>query len=417
MTRLLMRSFAAAFALAVVGCSTTVGGVAVKAPDRGDSDGAIVALLDTGNYATVAEHPFPQAGNPGTAKLLEAHRLAANTIGPWQIDPAYRHIAAMNTTSTGPLPEPKLLAQNNVLANPEPDVVAAHGYITGFSSFRRASATKLLVNAVLLFPDAESAAAAAREMADKYPHGDQQVRPAAIDRHPEAIATFYDESDGSVSAASFTPHGPYVLVQQVQITDRNDAATAPVLIALTLDHQVPLIDRFTPTDAAKMTELPRDPTGRLLARTLWAPDGSVPYNVGVWDPHAWLHFEDDPIKTAGVFDSAGVEAVAQQRATVYQTHDAAGAKQLLKQFATDMRATEGAHQIAGITGLPEAECFARPNATQLLEENNPPLAWLRVVWPFKCVARADRYTFTAFSDNETDVKQQMAAQYRILAGK
>jgi predicted metalloprotease len=35
----------------------------------------------------------------------------------------------------------------------------------------------------------------------------------------------------------------------------------------------------------------------------------------------------------------------------------------------------------------------------------------------QCVARADRYSFTAFSDNEADVKQQIAAQYRILAGK
>jgi hypothetical protein len=40
-----------------------------------------------------------------------------------------------------------------------------------------------------------------------------------------------------------------------------------------------------------------------------------------------------------------------------------------------------------------------------------------VMWPFKCIARVDRYVFTAFSDNEKDVKQQMAAQYRILAGK
>jgi hypothetical protein len=36
---------------------------------------------------------------------------------------------------------------------------------------------------------------------------------------------------------------------------------------------------------------------------------------------------------------------------------------------------------------------------------------------FKCVAHADRYTFIAYSDKEKDVKQQTAAQYRILAGK
>jgi hypothetical protein len=84
---------------------------------------------------------------------------------------------------------------------------------------------------------------------------------------------------------------------------------------------------------------------------------------------------------------------------------------------TDIRATDGAHPISGIAGLPQAQCFARQNAADLLGEPNPPLSFLRVAWPFKCVARADRYAFTAFSDNETDVKQQIAAQYRILAGK
>jgi hypothetical protein len=415
MQRLLV--LAAASVVALVGCSATVGGVAVKAPDRADADGAIVALLDTGDYPTTAGRPFGPAGNPGTGALLEAHRLAVNVVGPWQIDPSYQHVALMNTTSTSPLPEPKLLAQNNVLADPMPDVVAAHGYMTGFASFRRASAKKLLLNVVLRFPDVDSAGAAARDMADKFPHADAPPRPMPIERHPEAIAMRYDFPDGGVGAASFTPHGPYVLVQQLQIEDRYDAGAAPVLIGLALDKQVPLIDQFRPTDTAKLIDLPRDPTGQLLARTLAAPDGSAPYMIGVWDPRAWLNFEDDPIKTATLFDVAGVEAVAQQRTTVYQAHDATGAEQLVKQFAADMRATEKAHQISGITGLPQAQCFARQNAADLLGEAPWPLSFLRVAWPFKCVARADRYTFTAFSANETDVKQQMAAQYRILAGK
>jgi hypothetical protein len=421
MLRLLGRALdtavAAACVVALVGCSATVGGVAKKAADRADADGAIVALLDTGDYPTTAGRPFGRAGNPVTGEMLEAHRLAVNVVGPWQVDPAYRHVALMNTTSTSPLPEAKLLAQNNVLADPMPDVVAAHGYMTGFSSFRRASAKKLLLNAVLRFPDPDSAGAAARDMADKYPHPDVPPRSVPIERHPEAIAMLFDFPDGGVGAASFAAHGPYVLVQEVQIEDRYDAGAAPVLISLTLDQQIPLIDRFQPTDNAKLIDLPRDPTGQLLARTLAAPDGSAPFMIGVWDPTAWVNFEDDPIKAAGLFKSAGVEAVAQQRTTVYQTHDAAGAAQLVKEFAADMRATEKAHQISGITGLPQAQCFARQNAAEILGEPNSPLSFLRVAWPFKCVARTDRYTFTAFSANETDVKQQIAAQYRILAGK
>ena len=40
-----------------------------------------------------------------------------------------------------------------------------------------------------------------------------------------------------------------------------------------------------------------------------------------------------------------------------------------------------------------------------------------VWWHFKCIAQAGRYALTAFSDQEQDVKQQISAQYRILAGE
>jgi hypothetical protein len=400
--------------LALVGCAATVAGVAVPAPDRADADGADVALLDTGDYPTAAGPPWGAAGRLSGA-MMEAHRIAVDVVGPWQVDSAFHQRGSvLNTTTTGPLAEAQLLAQNQVLADPMPEVATAHGFITGFSSLRDDGPTELLVNVVLRFPDTESAGAAAREMADKYPYVDVRPRPVTIDRHPDAIATLYEAYDGGVIAASFTPHGPYVLVQEVQIQNRNDSAAAPVLIGLTLDKQEPLIDRFTPTDPAKLADLPKDPTGKLLARTLWAPDNRVPGMVGVWEPTSWLHFEDDPVKAAGLFSSAGVEAVTQRMTTVYQTRDAAGAAHLAEQFAADMRASDGVHPISGITGLPGAQCFAR---TKTLTPRNPALSWLRVVWPFKCVARAGRYAFTAFSDNEKDVKQQIAAQYRILAGK
>ncbi len=413
--RALRTAVAAVSVLGLAGCTATVAGVAQKATGRTDADGVVVALLDTGNYATAAGHPMGPAGSTGGGALLEAHRMAVNVVGPWQVDATYRQRGSLlNTTTTSPLNEAKLLSQNNVLTDPMPDVAAAHGYITGFSSLRMAGPTKLLVNVVLRFPDVDSAGAAAREMADRYPYIDVRPRPATIDRHPEAIATLYDAPGGAIASASFTAHGPYVLFQAAQIEDRNDSAAASVLTGLTLDQQEPLIDRFTPTDQAKLAELPKDPTGQLLARTLWAPDNSAPFMVGIWDATAWLHFEDDPVEAAALFASAKVETVAQRLATIYQTHDPGGAAQLVEQFARDMRATDGVHPITAITGFRGAQCFARANADP---EPNAPLSFLRVYWPFKCVARAGRYAFTAFSGNEQDVKQQMAAQYRILAGK
>jgi hypothetical protein len=417
LSRMLRTTLAAACGCALTACAATVAGVAVKAPERADADGATVALLDTGNYATSAGHPVGNAGDPTAGALLEAHRLAVDVVGPWQVDATLVQRGALaNTTTTSPLAEAGALKQNHVLNDPMPQIAAAHGFITGFASLRAAGPQKLLINVVLRFPDTDSAAASAREMADRYPYGDRRPRPVPIDGHPEALATVYDAADGSISAASFSPHGPYLLFQGVQLEDRNDSAAAPLLIRLTLDKQEPLIDRFAPTDPAKLPDLPKDFTGQLLARTLWAPDNTSPFMVGVWEASAWLHFEDDPVKTAALFDSAGVDAVSQRITTVYQARDAAGSTQVVDHLATDMRAVDGVAPINGVNGLPGAQCFARPKTRELLE-NNPPLAWLRVSWPFKCVARAGRYAFTAFSADEKDVKQQIAAQYRILAGK
>jgi hypothetical protein len=38
------------------------------------------------------------------------------------------------------------------------------------------------------------------------------------------------------------------------------------------------------------------------------------------------------------------------------------------------------------------------------------------MWADECVARADRYAYTAFSADPTDVKPQIAAQHRMLSG-
>jgi hypothetical protein len=408
---------AAGCAWALVACATTVAGVAVKAREQTDADGATVALLDTGDYPTSPGPPFGPAGNATVGANMEAHRLAVNVVGPWQVDATYQpHGALANTVSTAPLPQAKSLKENYVLDDPLPAVAAAHGYITGFASFRAASNRKNLINGVLRFPDNSSADAAAHEMADKYPYGDLRPRPTPIGNHPEALSTNYDGPDGMTVAVSFSPHGPYVLMTGAVIADRNEAATAPTLIGLALDKQEPLTDKFAPTDPARMDLLPKDFTGQLLARTLWAPDNSAPLIVGVWERNAWLHFEDDPVKAAALFDSAGVDVVAQRIATVYQARDPAGAAQVVDHFAADLRARDGVVPITGVNGLPGARCFAWPNATQRLATADPPMSWLRVVWPYKCVARAGRYAFTAFSQREDDVKRRIAAQYRILAG-
>jgi hypothetical protein len=388
----------------LAGCGSTVAGVAVKAPGPVDSPGVNVALLDTGNYATHAGHPFGTAGNPQNGAYLDALRMAAFVVGPWQVDETLLQPVEFNTY---PIEIDKRL--KNDIGAAAIDVAAGHGFIDGFTTARGQRGqgqqslvnVKALVNLVMRFPNADEATAAAEEMADKtLQAGDPLRRPASIPRHPEAAASAFDLRDGGVEVWSFAPHGPYVLWQAA--TSKDQPELAGELVAKTLDLQAPRIDEFIPTDPAKLTDLPIDPTGRLLARTLPAPGGNPPPNSGVWPSRGWLHFETNPAKAQKLFTAASVEVVATRGTTVvYQANDAAGAARVVGTMSEHAKAKP----TTAVPGLPAAKCVDQgPNA--------PILAFR-----FNCVADADRYAFTAHSEQEKDVKQQISAQYRILAGK
>lgn len=91
----------------------------------------------------------------------------------------------------------------------------------------------------------------------------------------------------------------------------------------------------------------------------------------------------------------------------------AGAAQLVDQYATETAAMPGIKPTAGVDALPAAKCFVRPVGWQPLGSGS---TW-RDAWHYTCIARADRYAFVAYSGQEKEIRQQIAAQYRILAGK
>lgn len=87
---------------------------------------------------------------------------------------------------------------------------------------------------------------------------------------------------------------------------------------------------------------------------------------------------------------------------------------MVKKFAANMAATPHVTPVNAVPGLPGAQCFER---TADSVPATDPQSWQRIQWHFKCIAQAGRYAFTTYSDTETDVKQQISAQYRILAGE
>lgn len=432
--------------LLLAACSVTTEGIAVKGPEWEGFDGADVSLMNTGPYSITASPPFGTVGAKiSTQRALEARRLGEYTAGPWQSDASLVSRPPVDSLwdsgladlwdaarSAGPYSDIGQLRDLDVLPEPIIDAAARRGFVVAFLSLRVARPEQLgdssrsgLGVMVLLFPDPQSATAAAADMAaaDPGPDGGFNPKPVEADfepHDPDAHATSYDMPSGSTTVNSFAASGRFVLTVFAQsptdtfLTPGKFVTSALELVHSALADQRRLIADFVPTPADKLADLPLDPSGSLLARTLTTPDDEAPFIIGTWKPAAWLHFEDDPVTAAAMFAEAGVDWVSQRAATVYQTRNADTARTMLKQMSTALAATPWAQPTAAVAGLPAARCFKR-SAGATPPGSTP--SYMRIGWPVKCVAAVQRWVFTVYAETIPDAHQRISAQYRILAGK
>jgi hypothetical protein len=294
-----------------------------------------------------------------------------------------------------------------------------HDFINGYADYRKVEGQKQLFNVVLRMPDPESASAAGREMAQALLDNPPDLvppitlSPIPIPGHPEANAVSQSFSDTTAKLNwnvidSFTPHGPYVLMQRASVLsaslDAPDVAAAlnaaAGLVAKTIDLQGPRIDGFTPTDPAKLSSLPWDPSG-LLAKALPVPKGGAnANNQATFGAYGLLHYLDDPVGMAKVFTAAGVDVAVHGDDWIIRARDAGGAVAVAD---AQVKSSTGPHATAAdpVPNLPGSRClkFSDGDAN------------------FWCVATADRYEFEVSGPQLKDVHQRMAAQYIILTAK
>lgn len=431
------QALAAALAAVLLasGCSaSTTGSSPAPATSTADPDsGADVSKMDTGTYAIVPGHPYGTAGDDRFKQgMLEAQRLAAVTVGPWEVKPQLvgRGVVDLNAGVTGRFQDVASMRQTTTFQDPLPDIAARHGLIGGFSSLRVAPAEnpksaakfwKLLI-VVMRFPDAPSASAAAAEMAAAPPPGEAKgpkLRDVPLSADPAALAAAYPAADGQELVTSFTPHGELVLYQAA-VVEPGDFLKgtmfldAKSVVDSALSDQITKLKTFVPTPVDKLPDLPMDPSGFLMARMLENPSGSVPANIGAWTPAGWAHFEDDPLVVGAWLRDAGVDWIGQRLSTVYRTRNAEAAEALLQKVVGGMRATAPAKPAGEVPGLPRARCFERDSAA-IYDESAASIQ--RIAWHFKCAAAADRYVFTVYGPSQQVVAQRISAQWRILAGK
>lgn len=416
--RALRAASAALSVLTVVSCSTTETGTAVKAADDG---GAVVALMDTGGYATAAGPPFGAAGDDvAKQNVMEAHRLAEYTVGPWEVDRALTALpSALEAARVAPIITVEDLRRGQIIPAPLIDIAAARGVLGGFTTLRIAPAAtgqqRSLQTVILRFATPEDAAGAAADMVSAVPPelGVPPGPPQPVANNPDVTALTFKLPDASTRVIGISARAQFLVFQSARVEDGFLGTTADLLVDGASTKQANRLDQFSPTAPDKLAALPMDPTGSLLARTLWSLDGSGPVMYGVWSPQAWLHFELDPIATAALFKTAGVDAVSQRLTTVYQAGNADGATRLADGLTEQIAALPHVAKTAGVQGLPSATCFKSADGLPATS----PMSWQRTQWVAKCVGHVDRYTYTAFSADPGDARRQMAAQYRILAGE
>ncbi|MGE2818030.1 DUF7373 family lipoprotein [Mycobacterium heidelbergense] len=341
------------------------------------------------------------AGDAMHGGWAEARRLADNVVGPSEADSTLIDYAQIES---GVVKDRD--AVNSLLGAPMGEGLAGHNYVAGFSSARHTDtgAYKDLLNIVLELAAPADAPAAAADMAAKsttltMPFDDKPIptQHVSIPRYPNTAAVTYrwtssypNPGEPRFSVTAVTAHGQYILAQTA--TSAENADIAAQLVATALDLQQPLIDQFRPTPVNQLAQLPLDPDG-LVARTLPAQQENETVNDGIYGRHGALHLATgDPVHLQALFKSADVQQVSYSVGTrVYQTPAVDSAARIV----ADMT---GPHQVAGITGMPKAKCFAETLA-------------------FWCVGVAERYAYEIQNEQETALHQMMAAQYRLLSGK
>jgi hypothetical protein len=364
---------------------------------------ANVALLDPGNYPRRPRAPLGAVPNADAGRRVEAQRMANMVTGPWEVDRTLVSVQSEQAPTTA-LPDVGSLSVL-VFGTSLADAASAHHFVVGFASGRAtlpAETPKILDNAVLRFPSAQDAAAAAPAMAAAnlaLPRaGGVAAARLVIPRYANTLANVAAVS-GGFEAEAFTAHGPFVFYQYVGSKD--SAGAVGDMIAKTLDLQVPSADHFQPTPVEQLAGLPADPTG-LLARTVPATNPGINQDA-VYEPRGALNFRPDPVASQTMYTEAGVQHVSADRTTVYEAVDSTGALRAVDGLVRMDVPFLGYQSAPGISGLPSARCFDRG-------PGNSDLAQVR----YMCIAAADRYAFKATAGQELDAHQVISAQYLML---
>lgn len=381
------------------------GAVALCAGACGDPEAATekppqpvdLAQLDVGNYATTPR-VYATAKNPEQARMIEAERLANFVPMPSDIDPAF---VSANPSISKVFVDPKSslgrIMNVSRFAEAAPDFVAGFLSSAGTAPDNRGTD---LVNAVLIFPDEQKAAAAAAALERVDFEANNRNTPVQIPRYPAAHAHWQPQEQ---SIGSWFATGKFVVYTWIFdyakiFLEKVDLPALLTLVEKSLDTVVPAIGRFTPTPVDQLMTVPIDMDG-MLSRALPRPrEDSWIDPPGAYTGAGALHFTTDSAEDRRIIEAAGVDRYATDGTDLFRARDAAAAAQLREQRGGLTKKFRGAE---APKGLPAAHCKEY-------------IGRQTVVVRFYCSVSYDRYAAFAWSHQLLDAQQRISAQYALL---
>ncbi|MFC8385906.1 hypothetical protein [Nocardia sp. NPDC057272] len=399
---------AASLATVLTACGSTLSGQALP----GEMD---VRNLDVGSYPTEPVNAHDDDPVPPFYEMYEvaAMRIADYVINSRDIDAQMTYGKRATTVSAGVMPsalgdEPAMSAiakKHKMLYGFESNGAAKDSRVETYGDWPTKKADNRLTatTMVLQFPDADRAAAAAREFYDTdLAMKEGRNQPVAIPGHPAALSHWRPDSP---FLRTVLPHGPYVIAFLLSVPTPDQQALT-TLASNAFTEQIEALAETTPLTDEEVMTLPWDPD-HLLMRTLNPdqlanPEGSGYYVVT--GKHGILHYAGDQLPTDRHYiDEQLTKMSAQQVALSWgsiavRTPDEQTARRAVteKMFLWQVE-TEAANP----PNLPDAACV----------ENKRTGAAKR----FSCILAYNEYVGIVSGNQLLDAHQRAAAQYALFA--
>ncbi|WP_068020913.1 DUF7373 family lipoprotein [Nocardia mexicana] len=367
--------------------------------------GPDVSNLDVGNYQTTPR-VVGNAKNFKQARVRESQRLADYVALPFEADPTY---VKDNTNGIRPHIVLNRKGMGDLVINDTFDDVAKD-LLAGWTNRWSTQETpdhkdRTLSIAVMEFPDAKTAASVGPTLENDDFTFTPDNQPVPIAKYPNTKAHWRPTVS---SIGSWTAHDRYVIF--IKVDDDTSAPDLPALSAQVermLDVQIPLLDKFQPTPADKLANIPLDPDG-LLGRTLptnpetpWRPDPDGTYaGRGVM-----AGLDSDP--SLDFLTIGDLDLVAYGDATVFRSRTDQGAQALWQKW-TQSEDTENRQSVEAPKGVDtEIRCSTdKPNS------NYPEYQGIKL-----CMFKTGRYLVQAVARQIQDLHQKILAQYTLLQAR